>query len=125
MKAPDAAKKVYGLAEPALIEAKEYRVCGKYIDPESIDRDVDMFHRNLDRAEQPRFGKELRSFAENRFTNKATTLVALLVVNDRKAEAEEVVKKAEAAWDDPKFRAALADAMKGNVPEPWPKRRAR
>ena len=43
--------------------------------------------------------------AEKSFTNGIATLVALLVVNDRKPEAEKVAADAKKEWDDASFLA--------------------
>ena len=57
---------------------------------------------------------------EKSFTNKTTTLVALLVVNGRKSEAEKIAQDAKQEWDNRAFHAKLDDALHGRVPEPWP-----
>ena len=54
------------------------------------------------------------------FTNHTSVLVALLVVNDRKLEAEEVAELARKEWDDAGFHAALNSALSGEMPKPWP-----
>ena len=47
-------------------------------------------------------------------------MLAILVIEGRRAEAEEIAKKARVEWDDPGFHAAIDQALAGNVPEPCP-----
>jgi hypothetical protein len=117
----EAAKKVFDLAQPALIKAKAYQMCGKYLDPKkSFPRMVQLFRENNRRAQDPKFGTEFKTFAEKSFTNECTTLVALLVVNERGSEAQEIATAALKEWSEPLFHAALEKALKGRVPDPWP-----
>ena len=56
--------------------------------------------------------------------NSATTLVAILVQTDRKAEAEEAAEKVKTIVTDAelqeKLNSQLESALKGTVPNPWP-----
>lgn len=120
-KQPKGAKDVFGIAEPALIRAKKFEVCGKYIDPKKdYASAVARYHDKLTLAKQPDFGASLVSFAQNRFSNDVATLVALLVVGDRKGEAEEIAAKAKEVWKNDGFAAELDASLEGTVPEPWP-----
>jgi hypothetical protein len=119
---PQAARRVYGIAQPALIKNKEYKLCNDYLEPErDLERMVSEFYRGKELAKDPKYGgQNLTNFAEKSFTNGVTTLVALLAVNGRKSEAEKVAEDAKNEWDDSKFRAKLNSALEGNVPQPWP-----
>lgn len=112
------AKIVFAIAQPALIKAKEYELCGKYIDPKAtVAQGIRSFRL------MRRFAKDAGQdddFAKKKFTNDAATLVALLVVNNRRAEAKEVASEVRKAWDDAAFHAALETALAGRVPDPWP-----
>jgi len=81
-----------------------------------------MFRHNKELAKKDKKygGQNLLSFNDKSFTNKITTLVALLVVNDRQPEAQKVASDARNESSDASFHAKLDDALKGNVPEPWP-----
>jgi hypothetical protein len=118
---PALSPRCFNVAQPALIKAKDYRLCGKYID---ANRDFEMlrhaYRTNLQLAQKPKFGKELRDFGEKMFSNGASTLVALLVVNGRKEEAHLIAEAAAKELDDPSFRDQLKAAENGTVPEPWP-----
>ena len=116
---PEAAQRAFRLAEPALIRSKRYELCAKYVMP---DRDWSMarrlYHLGTSGAEG---GNPKRAeFAEQKFTNEVSTLVALLVVSRRKEEADVIAQKARAEWNDPQFHAAIDSALGGAVPDPWP-----
>ena len=48
------------------------------------------------------------------------TLVALLVLNERKADADRIAAAAVKEWDDPKFNRQMEKAKNGRLPAPWP-----
>jgi hypothetical protein len=113
---PDIAQRVAVAARPALIRAKQFELCAKYVDMD--------FWRSLLTAYQLSGGSgpgsEADSFRDLRFTNDVTTLVALLVVSGRREEAEHVASEAEREKNDAAFVAAIDKALQGNVPAPWP-----
>jgi hypothetical protein len=112
---------VYSLAEPALVRGKEYQLCSYYLNPESMLRTMVMsFGSTKKLAENPKFGPAQLDFGKRRFTNSAATLVALLAVNMRTAEAEKTAAAAKKEWDDKDFHAAIDEALQGKVPDPWP-----
>jgi hypothetical protein len=117
--ATEKAQKMFRFAEPALIKAEEYALCGRYLDPpKQIEGIVRMYR--LGQEFDAKHPERRSDFTTKNFTNDSTTLVALLVVNDRKDEAEEAAKTFRKERDDAEYRAALDDALKGNVPKPWP-----
>jgi len=117
----DAAKEVFDIAQPALINAKEYKLCGKYIDSKrSFLRIIELFRINKRLTKDPRFGAEHLEYANKKFTNDAATLIALLAVNGRKAEAEEIAGDAKKEWNNASFHAEIDKALQGKVPKPWP-----
>jgi len=117
----DAAKEVFDLAQPALINAKEYKLCGKYIDSKrSFLPIIELFRINKRLTKDPRFGAEHLEYANKKFTNDAATLIALLTVNGRKAEAEEIAGDAKKEWNNASFHAEIDKALQGKLPKPWP-----
>jgi hypothetical protein len=121
----DDAERVFNISEPALIKAKEYALCGKYMKPEkSLRRILETYRRGREMADNPRFGEKLLDFHVNKFINDAATLVAILVVNDRETEASETAYELKKVEGDAKFHAKLAaaleEALAGTVPDPWP-----
>lgn len=120
-KNPKAAKQVFDIAQPALVRAKAYSLCGKYVEPKGDYAAMrENYRRGKQLAKDPRFGPRHLDFANKNFANDATTLVAILAVNDRKTEAEEIARSAGDEWDDASFHDELAKAVKGEVPDPWP-----
>jgi len=118
---PKAAERVFRVAKDALIRSKEYRLCGKYIDPDrSFAEIVNGYHVNKGIAKSGQHDDAFRDFTEKSFSNSTATLVALLVLNDRKADALKVAEKALKERDDASFREELEQAKKGKVPPPWP-----
>jgi hypothetical protein len=71
-------------------------------------------------AKDPKFGERHLDFANKSFTNQTTTLIALLAVNGRQSDAQKIAQDAKKEWDDTTFQKAIDDALKGNVPQPWP-----
>ena len=117
---PDQAKRVYLVAQPALIKAKEYQVCMQYIEPATaLEKSVHWFGLHKAMAKE-RFGPGLLDHAERKFTNEAATLVGLLAVNGRAAEASSVAFDAKKEWNNAGFYKAIDEALEGKVPEPWP-----
>ena len=111
-KKPDLAKQAYNVAQPALIKAKEYRVCGRYIDPDKSYEQILLIYQSTKKfAENPKFGKQQREIADKGFSNGTATLVALLVINERKADAERIATKAAKEWNDPGFKTELKAAQ--------------
>jgi hypothetical protein len=119
---PNQARQDFDTAEPALVEAKEYRLCGKYLDPDrSFQRIVDLYRETSKiRPGFEQYAVDLREQAAKSFSNEAATLVALLALNDLTADAERISAEAIKVWDDPAFRAQLEKARNGEVPPPWP-----
>jgi hypothetical protein len=116
----DAAKMVFRVAQPALVKTKEYELCGKYIDSQrSFPRIIESFRRGKRLAEDPRFGARHLEFANKKFTNDSATLIALLAVNGRKAEAEEIAGDAKKEWNNASFHAEIDKALQGKLPKPW------
>lgn len=118
---PQLATNVFDLAEPALVNAKEYRLCGRYLEPDkSFEHFRDQYRETKEIAKNPAQGDRLDQFAQKSFANQTATLVALLVVNDRKADAERIAAEALKERNDPAFKAELEKAKQGTVPAPWP-----
>lgn len=120
-KNPKAAGQVFDVAKPSLVRAQAYILFAKYLDPKSdLAKMSENYRHQKKLADDPRFGARHLDFANKKFANDATTLVAILAVNDRNKEAEEIAASARAEWDDSSFHAGLAKALKGEVPDPWP-----
>ena len=118
---PDSAKRNFDLAQPALIRLEEFALCGKYVDPVADYREFEKaYTRSVGMAKEPRFGSEMKEFAEKSFINSVTTLVAILAINARDEEASAVVEKSLMVMNNDFFNAEINSALLGNMPAPWP-----
>jgi hypothetical protein len=118
---PKDAERAFRVAEPALIQSKQYRLCGKYIDADrSFAEIVRLYQMNKRMSKDPRFGEDFREHFERTFLNSTATLVALLALNDRKTDALRIAEKALKERDDPAFKQELEKAKKGELPPAWP-----
>jgi hypothetical protein len=117
---PEQAKRALGVADHALIAAKEYALCGKYVEPQAdYDASVRGYRQNLKMSKEKRF-KNMKDFGEEKFSSDVGTLVALLVLNDRKDEAKTIKDKAIKEWDDQAFQERLDKALRGVLPPAFP-----
>jgi hypothetical protein len=118
---PGLAKNVYGIAQPALVKAKEYRLCGKYVEADRSFREILRSYRDTrDLDTDADYRERLREFAETAFMNETATLVALLTINDQPEDADRIAAQALKEFDNPGFRAQLKRARQGEAPTPWP-----
>ncbi len=118
---PTAAKSVFDLAQASLIQSKAFKLLGNYIVPKRDFTNIKesyRYHKQI--ANIPRFGKDHLTYAHKNFAHDSTTLVAILAVNNRKEEAQEIADLARVEWDNKNFHAALEKALQGIVPAPWP-----
>jgi hypothetical protein len=118
---PAIAREVYPRAQPILVQAKEYALCGKYLDATAtFDKLAKSYRSDLLYANTSTYRTENREFAVTRFSNETSVLVALLVVNGRKAEAGTIAGNALKLMDTPAFAKLLDSSLAGKVPDPWP-----
>lgn len=110
---PEMAKQVYIRAERILIEKKEYKLCGKYLDlEEAIPRLTDFVkaHRLA--------GFSRYQEARNRvLTRSCATFIALLALNARHDDALKAANALRKEWDDPGFHSAIDRALDGELPK--------
>jgi len=117
---PTVAGQVYDIAQPALVDQKQYLVCGKYIDPQrSFARLRRLYRIDREMARDPHL-KDMKSFGEQSFAYQAATLVALLVLNDRKLEAERIAAQAQSVSHNRRLSKQLTAALGGTCPKRWP-----
>lgn len=115
------ARSVYDVAQPSLVKTVEYQLCGRYIDGKSRFEFIRATYQATKLISAlPGLGKETMDFAEQYFSNQTATLIALLVLNKRIQEAEQVRVAAKKEWDEPSFHKQLDRAFEGKVPKPWP-----
>lgn len=115
---PVLAGTLYDLAEPALVEAKEYAVCGRRIQPDEGWARIAYAYATQKTLDG--LGPQHREYVERKFVHDTGQLIALLVLNQRSSEAERVARKARAESEDPTFQAAIDAALTGTLPVPYP-----
>lgn len=118
---PKLAALFFDLARAALIRAKEYSSCGRFLNPkEDLESALILYRTHRMFAANPEFGEPMKQFGEQMFANEVATQVAILVINGRKGEAQWVVSAARREWPDRKFKQLLRRALQGEVPDPYP-----
>jgi len=119
---PEDAKRVFGVATPALIKQKAYKLCEKYVDPERDLARIDASYKRGLKFANERLGDRYRELTEFGFLRATTTLVVILVLNDRSAEAADVAEKAKTFVKNAdlkkKLNRQLESALTGKVPQP-------
>jgi hypothetical protein len=117
---PEGAKEVYDLAQSALVKAKEFSLCGKYLESEKAYAwMVETYRLDLEFAEEEeslvrkRFEHE---YAERTFMEDLATLIALLVLNERKPEAQKISESARSESKHPNRDAVIDAALQGKLP---------
>lgn len=102
------AKKVYALSENSLFNNKEFKLCGKYIEPMNVFlRHV----RNLKELIQYDRGDMGYKF----FDEKVSILITILVQNNRMNEARDIADQAILEWDNEEFKIKLDKILKGKI----------
>jgi hypothetical protein len=114
---PTAAKGVYLLVEnDDLITAKEYAVCGRYMDADRSYAQILSLY-NLNKGSPT---PELVDFAVKSFSNQTARLVAVLAINNKNDDALRISNECAKELTTPEFAALLASARNGTVPAQWP-----
>jgi hypothetical protein len=118
---PEVAKNIYRLAQPVLVDAEEYKLCGKYLDSSVQYKRMVKYFRWGKTIEKEENNPQLNGFADRKFIYDSSVLVALLVLNDQYQEAENIAEKArqESESENEDFGASLQLALQGQLPEPW------
>ena len=109
---PNKAKKVYALSENSLFNNKEFKLCGKYIEPMNVFlRHV----RNL--KELIEYGRGYMGYKI--FDERVSILITILVQNNRMKEARNIMDQALLEWDNKDFKIKLDNILKGEIINAW------
>ena len=119
---PDDARRAFRSAKKALINQKELKLINQYLDPQKEFRRI-VSTRATD-LKLPSMQHEdilhIRDIHDEFFVKKVVTLVALLVVNQRIEEAEELAQQCRDLIEDQKLREQLdrqlKPAFQGKIP---------
>lgn len=117
---PALAAHAYRAAEDALIEAKDFATCGKYLQPERAFRMHAESYESLAKMaalRQPPTELEAQ-VARRHFAFAAGRLVAVLVLAGRAGEARAIAAETAKTLDTPEMRETLRQALEGTLPEP-------
>lgn len=117
---PTTAKLVFAFVRPSLVKVKAYTLCGKFLNPQQdLERIRQM--RQLqsqvhgDTNKDPLF--DMSILGTRTFAQEAATLVALLVLNDRKPEAESIAAEAKSEIADASLHTIIDAALTGTLPD--------
>jgi hypothetical protein len=114
---PDQAANAFRSARPALLKAKEYRLCDRYLEPErELETLRSMLEGSIRVSQGAPDGKRYVRSCERMYRVETATLVALLVLNGRQIEAESTAATALVEHDNVSFRKLLDKAIQGKLP---------
>jgi hypothetical protein len=117
---PALAREVYTFAQRALVTSRNYRLCGNYMNPSEDTRNmVERYQFTQRMSREEGMEADIEKFSRMAFSNEAAVLVALLAVNGKKSEADEVMDVVLKALPDETFRKELQTAKAGVVPVQW------
>jgi hypothetical protein len=116
---------VYGIAQPALVKAMKFTLCGKYLEPEkSYARMVELYEIDLQldkefAAQEKSLARKQywREHADRALVDSVGTLVALLVLNGRKVEAEKIAERVKNKSKYPNRDSVIDAALEGKLPK--------
>jgi hypothetical protein len=114
---PSAAEDAYIAAEDTLVAAGEYTLCGKYL--EGILRYLrheETYQFSLRNFEDDSIGRDMLSHARTSFSYEISLLVALLVKNNRSAEASRIADRALRDWEGHLDEKQIFHARNGVIP---------
>ncbi|MFN7627424.1 MAG: hypothetical protein ACK5PZ_11380 [Pirellula sp.] len=112
--APNIAKEVYTLAQPALIANQKYELCGRYLDG---TKDFEKLRESFRMIKTLKgIGDDAAARYESEFFKGVSTIVFVLAVNNRSEEATEIVRKAKEVSDNKSFQQMLDEAIAGKIP---------
>ena len=110
------AEACYPSAEEALISAKEYRLCDPFLNVDQRIADAAANYIGMRDFESRSEDRSTPQTARNSYIHNTCTLVALLVINGRLAEAEDAHDKSLLILDDEPYRKVLDQALAGSLP---------
>jgi hypothetical protein len=113
---PQAARAGYRYAQEALIEAKEYALCGKYIEPEKMFARIEQSHEETIAYAKANPNPNSTYDISFVFRYSAAQMVGLLALNNRQREAEQYAMRARTIVTSQPFSEQLDLALKGQLP---------
>ena len=115
------AKKVFNLAFPDLLQAKEYFLIGNYIEIEKRLKQISkLYDINIRYKDDPKMGADMLEFAEESYTYGIGSLIAVLVNIGRMEEANYVAHISSGKVNNDLYRTTIEMALDGEPPKKWP-----
>jgi hypothetical protein len=89
---PDQARECFAVLYPSLLDAREYALCDQYMDADRLFKThADLYRTVLDQHDLPPEAQGMVSeMARTRFTADACTVVALLAIHGKSADAKRI-----------------------------------
>jgi hypothetical protein len=116
---PALARRLFKPAEEALVDAKYYEIAGRYVDPHDELEHATATYRNMSKRSAPSKDVDLGQLSERYFGTEAGRLVALLVLVNRKPDAEQVAKDALRVSGSDTVKGLVESGLQGHMPEPF------
>lgn len=114
---PADAKQAYRRAERSLIKTKSYALCNSYLDPQNdYTTRANRYREDMARAAKNSKKANADDFDTRFFASDIANLIALLVVNNRMAEAIDIATKVNAEFKNAKVKQKVDAALKGEFP---------
>jgi hypothetical protein len=118
---PNVAKSAFDRSQflllPALVNMKKFGLAGKYVNPDTSFKHALKLYRSLiSTAKKENMGTELNDFADRDLIHTTSTLIAVLVLADRKADAQEIVDEVSRESNLPDFKTQIQNALRGEIP---------
>jgi tetratricopeptide (TPR) repeat protein len=105
---------------PILIKSKQYQLCGKYIKANaSLDKILQIYRYTIKHATESD-DTSLKNFEDQYLVNQTITLVAILTITGRKADAQQIVDRISKEPNLPEFKSEIEKALNGEIPSQSP-----
>jgi len=115
---PALAQRCHNAALLSLVALKDYKRISPYIKTDVwLDAYTGDYRETMAKASQFPSSSSLRQSAKAQYLSAMTTLTALLVLADRRPEAERVAAETRKELADPGAEPAIAGALNGTLPE--------
>lgn len=113
---PKLAKALAGHAVDALIDAKYYDIAARYVDVETQMKLAKGTYENMKSRTPAASGVDFAALTEGFYASRAGRLVAMLVLANRKPEAEALAREALTVSGSEKVKSSVDAALEGQVP---------
>lgn len=118
--APELARYCYPLVQDLLIEAKEFALCGQFIDPlRSYAQQLQIYSAMKEEEGPPELQEKIAMRAEAALLSGASELIAVLVNSNRSVEATVLAEHLSTKSQHPKSEVIIAAALQGTFPPHW------